>query len=957
MLELIQKILPPLYSEHENYIVIRNIVRNDQKIQPQYSAHLSLEKVEQIALDFDKRNKDELHYKVFLSVATHRDNIVHYSNGTSRAEFKAGTANRFKSLFCDIPINKATYGNIVEAVKNIAYAMECIGIKHYILIDCGHQIQLIVLLNDALSGTEWLKLAIQWKNALKATDLLIVEESITNLQFLIYLPGIYNRYNDLPGYKVEIVQNSSYHYSIDEVKDYLSVYNIEPQDSNVIDIDGALFNEYASTLKEIGNYNNLKTKCQQLKFLSEKDDIPIEMVNSVLGITSFCENPYEVSQSILPNIDKNKLKLKLQQFISLKNNGPTQCITLDRYNPGTCDNCEYKNKISTPLKLALGEEHLKDIDPLDDLPRLPKGYLHRNNRLYRILTTGEELKIFDYMGYLEDMGMELHAVNPITYFQFRFKVPHHGWIPLRFEAHMLYTKGGKDSVIEKCTNAGIFMQENEIRLVKDYMIACARERQASGKQPAKIISQFGWDDDGKHFNWGKKSIGALLDNAVIPKDDSIAAFANAYRSKGSLSDWVKITDLLAYDSMKFHAFALFLGFGAPLTKFANLSGASVNLYSELSGTGKSTMGFLLNSIYGNPKELTLTAMDTDTALFIKMGIINNLPVYIDEVSHDHWDGARISNFLYFASGGKQKATATQTGNLKDTRSWNTIVVTSSNISFLDRLQAHTKSSDGQEARFLEIPFVENEHTQEFGRQVGVNVMSSIYGVAGEIYLKELMKMKEAGKLLNDISNARPLYEKTFNFGFLSEERFIANTICCAWVGAIFAQKLGLVSNKIDLAFVFGSINHLILRKRSKKLEDKTTPLEVINQFIAEHQHKMVKVTRYDNHDSKGYCPDDAILGRIELHLKDIKSESPYKGTLFITQDAFKTYCREKRHPFNAIIDGMKNDSLNFGVSNITLTSGIDKTVKGADAAPFNVKCLHIELPNSWLDSYTLKPGR
>lgn len=951
MWKLLEKILPPL-SSTENYVLIRNMLNKYNRKVEGYSSFKLIPEIITAVNKFETKHTHEIGYVPYISFVTHSNNLSFKDDKLLRVDYKIDSIQQIQILICEIPINISGYETIDVATHAIAKSMELLGIDEYTLIYTGTSLQLLVSLSISLDFPKWLLLSAKWKNALNITNLKIIDDVCLNPLGKIALPNTYNRHKSIPGIMTQCTKLANNSYDVEYLEDCFAIFNKNPAESTVIDFDLITFNEYLhDEKKHTIEFEDLASKCIQLNSLNTIETPSDNILSAAFGIVSFCSNSSNKIFEVFPTANHSWLQLKSNQLTHMGTVNSTTCRMFDEAIPNKCNKCKYNGKLNTPLKLSLGAHSISET-PLSEMPKLPKGYVIKNNKLYRIIaSTGEEIKVFDYIGYLEDIGMEIHAVNPITYFQFMFKIPHYGWIPLRFEAHMIHNKSGKDSVIEKCANAGIFMNETEVKLVKDYLLACAKERQQENRHPAKIISQFGWDNDETNFNLGQLSISSLLDNKTIPRDDAVSQLAKAYSQKGEIEKWKQVTDYLAYDSMKYHAFGLFLGFGAPLTKFAGLSGALVNFYSENAGTGKSSTGTIANSIYGNPKELGFTAEDTEISTFIKMGIINNLPIYIDEISE--WDGHKISNFLYFSSGGKEKSRATQDASLKSVRSWNTIVITSSNKSVLDKLQMHTMSSEGQESRFLEICMERTEHVDIYGKLVNTH-LNNHYGVAGSIYIKELVRMSTSGKLQKDILNARELYEKTFKFNFLGEERFIANTICCAWVGAIYAQKLDLISDKIDISNVFAHINLTVLNKRRKKQEERTTSLEIINLFILDNQNKFVKIKRFDNSSEViGSCPDDAIHGRIELHYKYRDNNTPYNGVVMIAYDAFKIYCREKRHSFNAIMDSIERDRLNYRTANLMLTSGINKTIKGTDAPRVTVKSFCIDLPSSWLESYNI----
>ena len=107
-------------------------------------------------------------------------------------------------------------------------------------------------------------------------------------------------------------------------------------------------------------------------------------------------------------------------------------------------------------------------------------------------------------------------------------------------------------------------------------------------------TQFGWADNNSKFIIGDKEIsvdGSYHSPPSALTDD----LAQHMVPTGTMEKWKEVFSLYGKPGLEPHAFAALTAFGSPLFKFVGQNGAILNLIHPSSGTGKSTILYMVNN--------------------------------------------------------------------------------------------------------------------------------------------------------------------------------------------------------------------------------------------------------------------------------------------------------------------------------------------------------------------------
>jgi len=196
-------------------------------------------------------------------------------------------------------------------------------------------------------------------------------------------------------------------------------------------------------------------------------------------------------------------------------------------------------------------------------------------------------------------------------------------------------------------------------------------------------------------------------------------------------------------------------FGSPLVKFSGFKGALISLVNNKSGTGKTTILKLINSVWGHPEETMLQKEDTYMSKQNRLGILNNLPATIDEITNMRSEEASDMAYAITLGRGRNRMEAAVNRERLNTTRWALIAVATGNSFLSDKLGALKATADGELMRIIEIEIAlaENPDANEL-----IDVLSENYGVAGETYIRYIINNRQEVMRSIDKMRARIVHD-------------------------------------------------------------------------------------------------------------------------------------------------------------------------------------------------------
>jgi hypothetical protein len=680
--------------------------------------------------------------------------------------------------------------------------------------------------------------------------------------------------------------------------------------------------------------------CAQLEnIVLNQDTIEEPLWRAGLSVAAVCVDRDEAIHKISdghPEYSPEGTERKANQT-----KGPYTCATFEKLNPQGCEGCQHKGKISSPVQLGseiavaetnvIVEQSKKGQKEVFDIPPYPYPYFRgKNGGVYQEIKDDEDNKdainIYEHDLYIVK---RLHDPAKGESVWIRLHLPKDGMKEFSMPASEAMTI---EKLRDKLGFYGVIAAKKQMEAIMGYMIASAKNLQHSMELEV-MRNQFGWADKDKKFIIGEQEVSADK-VSYSPPSVATGSLADYLKPTGDFEAWKRTVKVYDQPGFEPHAFGFFTAFGAPLLKHLKLKGAIINLVNNTSGTGKSTILKMCNSVWGHPEELMLQWKDTMNAMIHRLGVMNNLPVTIDEVTK--MSGDHFSDLLYGASQGRGKNRMKQHENMEraNATKWGTIVLTSSNASFYDKLAALKATPDGEFMRLLEYKI---ELTGNLSKQEADEIFNSLYDNYGHA------GVKYAQYLVGDLEDAMDLVlqvqqriDKAVDMS--NRERFWSAVVACNIAGALIAKDLGLIDFDVKRVYDWIVSELKIMRHEIKAPSVGVT--DAISEFINEHRGSVLVINdEVDGRTGMEQLPIveprlDKLYIRIEPDTKE----------MYINAKQFRKYCTDNQITLKDVLHALDADKAYLGLKKKRLSKGTKIKSGPIDCFAFNLtaKCFEEE---------------
>ncbi len=348
--------------------------------------------------------------------------------------------------------------------------------------------------------------------------------------------------------------------------------------------------------------------------------------------------------------------------------------------------------------------------------------------------------------------------------------------------------------------------------------------QIQDAETALISRPFGWlytKDDESTERHGFVYGGVIYhdDNTTSPAGVGDLELREYYTPTGSIAPWLKAAKVITDMKRPELDAVIASSFAAPLLVVPAKYGCVLSVFGE-SGGGKSTAAKVAAAVWGNPKLTKEVGSTTTNSMVEKLGEVNNLPVYRDEIREDE-DQKKAYDNLFMASEGVNKGRLNANSTQKKRAHWQTLIIFCSNTSFVDYLSKRQTQTDAGIYRVYEYEFIKSpagapgvlSSTSDVDRIM--QVLEYNYGMVGAEYAKMLgsnpAEIDRITKKMCDDFEAETKSEQP--------ERYWPATCGILLAGATFANQLGA---EIDIpalrAFLLKT--YFVNRERCKQANTK-----------------------------------------------------------------------------------------------------------------------------------------
>jgi hypothetical protein len=295
--------------------------------------------------------------------------------------------------------------------------------------------------------------------------------------------------------------------------------------------------------------------------------------------------------------------------------------------------------------------------------------------------------------------------------------------------------------------------------------------------------------------------------------------ANLYSPCGDLKKWMAASKLVTDQKRPGLDMILASAFAAPLVRFTGREGLVLSVFSTESGIGKTTASRTAMAVWGHPIRASQSLDDTPKLVVHKMGQLQSLPVYWDELKTED-DIKKVTKLLFQVAGGKEGARLTRNIEARAIGDWQTMMVLTSNESLLDYVNNHGTTTAAGILRMVEHtlePVTDKSNApgmiEPSDADMIMSRLNDNYGHAGLEYAKFLgenhdrvsLEVTDFGRELNkEITGEQ-------------EERYWRSLMTVILMGAKYANEIKLTD--IDEAALKAHLVKVLAKMRDFKVNE------------------------------------------------------------------------------------------------------------------------------------------
>jgi len=825
-----------------------------------------------------------------------------YEKHTTRTK---DNATYFKSFWLDIDCGPTkTYQDQAEGVAALKDFCNRLKLPKPLLVNSGRGVHVYWVLSEVISRKDWTPVANRLKALCDEMGLDADPSRTADAASILRVSGTLN-FKDDPPKPVEIWSKGK-EVSYADFKETLGVLIAPPESgiprNTINELTKHLAGNEENWFREIVRKTSKGEGCAQIKhILTNQDTVDYNLWRAGLSVAWACEDKDVAIHKISEGHSDYSFESTIRK--ASDTGGPQRCETFAKWNPEGCADCPHRGKIPGPIALGKRTPQNKSIPILEEdstsdkkdvsapttIPDLPYPYFRgKNGGVYREIPDDDPACVYQH-----DLFVVKRLKDPQRgeVIWLRLMLPRDGVREFSLPLTELLTK---ERLRERLAWHGISALQKQMDGIMFYINSCVNELQYKTELEVMRM-QFGWTDKNSKFILGDQEIKA--DGIRYSPPSAVTmALTEHFAPVGTLEEWKKTVGVYNREGFEPHAFGFFTAFGSPLLTHLNLKGAVINLINNSSGTGKTTVGLAMHSVYGHPEEQMLIARDTMNMKLNRLGVMNNLPIMVDEVTN--MPPEEISDLLYAVSQGRARGRLKSNENTErlNTSKWGLICLTTSNASFYDKLAALKNSPDGEMMRLIEYQIPQtNLISKEEAGEIFPKLYSN-YGHAGRIYLQWLVgNLEEAIKMVKE---TQIILDREIRFS--GRERFWSGVAACNLAGAMIARRLGLINFDIQRTYQWCVKEFNKMRFEIKP--PATNHASIIGEFLDSHRGSVLVINgQVDGRTGMEQLP--VVEPKFELLVRI----EPDTNLMFINAGKLRKFCSDRQVTLKDVLAALTVD--------------------------------------------------
>jgi len=813
--------------------------------------------------------------------------------------------SELKALWFDIDFKDGLEGQ-AAVVKALQSHCKATGLPApSILVSSGNGIHAYWPLVDAIPVERWQVLADGFKDAAKKTGLQADLVCTADACRILRPPGTVNLKDPENPKPVKVLYSSGRLFKVEELESCISrshsetpniLLNSLPEhlrragtsQTDSKEFTGAAASSGTTTIHS--SFSNLVDHCGSMSHMLKTHGATASepLWKDTLQLLSHCQDGeiylHDVSDGH-PEYSPQDTKDKWEQRKE-SDAGPTLCSTFEMHLPEICAVCPHRGKIKTPLHVGQVKSKPKTGMPLNYRVGPKAGGIQK----LVIDDDGVKSWVTVLRHNIDNLKVTRSVQDGSRELSFEWSVTGGDAVKLEIPGSSL---GNINKLRELTSHNGLFLVDREpVEFVR--LMGLWLEQLQKNRLETKVTDQLGWiietnaetlEEQIVGFSCGSESFlsDGSQENGVRVKRE-YETVAGYYEPKGSYDKWKDVANFITQQNYPAFTAVLATAFAAPLVRFTGEQGALVGLYSTESGVGKSSMMKIAQSVWGSPIHGINSVNDTRNSVTRKMGFINNLPAYWDELRGE----GTMDDFCEMAfqiTQGKEKTRLDSTARMRTSVSWCTMMTAASNDSIFDAMAQKYHDTDAGMARVFEIPMQAAASSMAPDKiSKMIDKLQLNHGHAGRVYAKYLAEnVKEVEQKYDEVSDMLvKMYKRT------AVERYWFAAMTTMVTGAILAKRAGIV--EIDVPKLIKYLGNILgrMRDRTKTEKSDNDVMGQVSQYYQAHADRVLMIKEFPHMSQNGAAYEPTIVSLPQTP-KIILVRSELDKTLRFTKKDFTSW--------------------------------------------------------------------
>jgi len=804
----------------------------------------------------------------------------------SQRSRKAECAEYCRTFFIDLdvdPENPKKYASKDEALSAIEDFLKVTELPPPVRVDSGGGVHAYWILDQDVPSAEWKTYASKFKKL--CLDHLKIDPAVTaDSARILRCPDSLN-YKRNPPTPTKLLDTDFQEWSYEEFKNYLghtkddvelTIFDTLPKGLDEDTRKIARLDNYETSFQDIAEKSITDKGCAQIKhILVNAATLEEPMWYAGLSIARHCtdwETAIHLMSEDHPEYNHETTVRKANQAFGK----PFSCDKFNDLNPGGCDGCPFKGRITNPLGLgrrlveAPTTETISEEDAVrvetnpQEVPIFPaflKPFVRgQNGGIYylpppEIDDDGQKVQSPPVMLSMCDFFPIKRKYSPGSgeIYVIRAVMPHE----VREFDMSMEAFNSLDAFKKVLGKEGIAPPNQKLwPMLVDYMTKWAHYLQSQSAADL-IRGQMGWSEDNSAFIIGSVEYDKNGNERKSATSPLVRGIAKMMEPRGSYEKWKECASALNRPEFEMHAFAMGMAFGSPLMRFCKTKGMTF-CYTGNTGSAKTGALIAAVSVFASPMEASVFKA-TDNGFVMRALNFKNIVLGIDEVKDK--DPKELANLIHSISQGKGTIRMQASVNAERAQELSAAQISlwTSNESMVDKLYAAKRNPTGEMARYMEYRIPRPSYLEEnpsWGEQV-FDPFNTNYGWAGREYAKNLIVTPDA-----DIEFLIAKWrERIFNskFGRNITFRFFENATAATFAGLELARNFDIVEYDLDRVFDEVMLRSIMIRDKTVK-EQLVDYESLITEFFNEY-HRGILIFNGGVSTTEIYGP---LKGRLEL---------------------------------------------------------------------------------------------